>query len=474
MSSSTALAEKMKTETPTNTTINPATGEEIKTYKLQSGLEAAQTVDEAHEAFLKWREKPVSGRADIIRQIAAALKNNKDRMARMMTLEMGKPLELGKGEVESCIAICEYTADHCPARLKEEKREIPGGYGIITYQPLGVILAIEPWNFPLYQVIRYAIPNLLAGNTSVLKHAKNVWGCATIISEIFKEAGLPDGAFGLLFIENDEVEAIIANEKIRGVTLTGSAEAGKIVSKLASENLKKSLLELGGSDPYIVLEDADLNEAIMVCIKARIVNGGQTCTSAKRFIVMDEVYDEFRKKFVAAMKMVKYGDPNDPANDMGPLAREDLRDSLHEQVTSSIEKGAKCLLGGNIPEGEGYYYPPTVLEDVKPGMPAYDDELFGPVASLFRVSSEEEAIRIANDHKYGLGGGIFSRNIERATEIARTKIDTGMVNINTYSLAKPNMPFGGVKASGFGREHGGFGVREFVNVKSISVKSADK
>lgn len=472
MAPTNALAEQLKT--PTNTTINPATGEEIKTYSFQSALEAAQTVDEAHNAFLTWREKPVSERADHIRKIAEALKNNKDKMAEMMTLEMGKPLELGKGEVDSCIAICEYTAEHGPARLEEEKREIPGGYGIITYQPIGVLLAIEPWNFPLYQVIRYCIPNLMAGNTSVLKHAKNVWGCATVIKEIFSEAGLPDGCFNLLFVENDEIEAIIANDKIRGVTLTGSAAAGKIVSKLASENLKKSVLELGGSDPYIVLEDADMDEAIKVCVKARIVNGGQTCTSAKRFIVLDQVYDEFRDKFVEAMKQVKFGDPNDADNDMGPLARKDLREDLQEQVSQSIDKGAKCLIGGEIPEGKGYYYPPTVLEDVKPGMPAYDDELFGPVATLFRVRDEDEAIRIANDHKYGLGGGVFSKDIERATNIARTKIDTGMVNINTYSLAKPNMPFGGVKSSGFGREHGGFGIREFVNIKSISVKDPDQ
>lgn len=452
-----------------NVTINPATEEEIDHHHLHTRNEAQTLVTKAHEAFMKWRDVPINQRAEKVKKIAEALENNKDIFAAMMTKEMGKPIKQSFKEVDVCIAICNYTAEHCPARLEDEEREIENGRGLITYQPIGVILAIEPWNFPLYQVIRYAIPNLLAGNTSLLKHAKNVWGTAKLIDKTFKQAGLPDGCFDLLFIENETVEDIIANDYIKGVTLTGSAAAGSAVAKLAGNHIKKSVLELGGSDPYIILEDAPINDVVKTCVQGRLVNNGQTCTAAKRFIILDEVYDKFRGRFIAMMSAASYGDPTDEATRLGPMARADLREDLHKQVLQSIKKGATCALGGELPEGKGFYYPPTVLENVAPGMPAYDDELFGPVASLIRAKDEEDAIRIANDHKYGLGGGIFTGDQARGIDIARTKIETGMMNVNGYNLAQPNMPFGGIKQSGYGREHGGFGVREFVNIKSVII-----
>ena len=466
----TALENILETHRSTdNITINPATEEELHHYHLQSEKEALLLIDKTHEAFLSWRQTSLEHRADIIRAIAKSLERNKACLSESITKEMGKPITEAKAEVDVAIAICHYTADHCPEYLRDETREIEGGRGLITYQPLGVLLAIEPWNFPLYQVIRYSIPNILAGNTSLLKHAKNVWGTAILIDKIYKEAGLPDGVFELLFIENETVEAIIADERIRGVTLTGSAAAGRIVAQQAAAHLKKSVLELGGSDPYIILEDAPINSIIKSCVEGRLNNNGQTCVAAKRFIIVDEIYEQFRDRFLAVMKAARYGDPLDEKTRLGPMARADLREDLHKQVTQSIEKGATCLTGGEIPEGKGYYYPPTVLENVAPGQPAYDDELFGPVAALIRAKDEADAIRIANDHKYGLGGGIYTSDVERGIAIARTKIDTGMMNVNGYNLALPNMPFGGVKQSGYGREHGSFGVREFVNIKSVII-----
>lgn len=466
----TALETIIETHKKTdNITINPVTEEKIDCHHLQTSSEAQVLIEKAHEAFLSWRQVDLNKRADIIRKIAKSLANNKDCLAKMMTEEMGKPISQSKSEVDVCIAICNYTADHCPERLQDKERPVEGGRGLITYQPIGVILAIEPWNFPLYQVIRYSIPNLLAGNTSLLKHAKNVWGTAKLIDKVFKQAGLPNGCFDLLFIENEMVEDIIKDDRIRGVTLTGSAGAGRAVAKIAAENLKKSVLELGGSDPYIILGDADINKAVKTCVQARLNNAGQTCVAAKRFIIVDEVYDKFRDRFKAIMSATKYGDPEDDNTKLGPLARKDLRDDLHEQVKQSIAKGARCILGGEMPDGKGFYYPPTILENVTPGMPAYDGELFGPVATLIRAKDEADAIRIANDHKYGLGGGIFTKDVEHGIDIARTKIDTGMMNVNGYNLALPNMPFGGVKESGYGREHGGYGVREFVNIKSVVI-----
>jgi len=448
--------------------INPATEEVISRYDCQSQTDAEAVVDTAHNAFLTWRDTSIEARSKIIDSMGQIITQNKNEIAAMITEQMGKPIEQAKSEVDLCIAICEYTQKHGPAFLQAEHREANAGKGTIVYQPLGVILAMQPWNFPLYQVIRYSIPNILAGNTTVLKHSELCWGTAAKIAEMYTAAGLPEGVFNVVYVNNEIADALVEHKHIKGVTLTGSAEAGKIVAKKAGAHLKKTVLELGGSDPYIILDDANIKSAIAACVNGRINNGGQTCVAAKRFIVSESIFDDFKNKFVQAMENVSYGDPTNVDNQMGPMSSKAGREKLHNQVEESISQGAKCLVGGKIPNKTGYYYPATVLENAKPGMPAYDDELFGPVAVLFKVKNDQEAIKLANDHRYGLGGGVFSENISRAKQVAE-QIETGMVNINGYALAQPNMPFGGVKESGYGREHGGFGIREFVNIKSIVV-----
>ena len=450
-------------------TINPSTGDIIKEYPIQTKAEVETIVQNAHEAFMKWQKTDMSHRSELILKIAVLLEDNKEELATLMANEMGKPISQGVGEVERCIAICEYTANEDYKVLADEERPLNGGKkGLITYQPIGVILGIQPWNFPLYQVIRYAVPNLMAGNAVLLKHAKNVWGMAERIKEIFEQAKVPEGLFGVLFSENEDITAIIEDDLVRGVTLTGSAKAGQDVAAKAGKNLKKTVLELGGSDPYIVLDNENMETIIETCLKGRVNNAGQTCIAAKRFIVLEDIYDEFKEKFVMAMQSVEYGDPTKEDTQMGPIAREDLRDNLHKQVQDSIDKGAVCLVGGEVPKGKGFFYPATILENLTSDMPAYNDELFGPVASLFRVKNEDEAIMLANDHKYGLGGGVFCADESRAINVAK-KIDTGMVSVNGYFGSQPNLPFGGVKQSGYGREHGGFGIKEFTNIKSIYV-----
>ncbi len=453
----------------TNQTINPATEEVIETYEVATDAQAQDIVDASHKAFLAWRGTTFDQRADILRAIAARLRERKDDLKALMTREMGKPIAQGGDEVELCAAICEYTADHGAKALADEERPLDGGRALVTYQPIGVILGIQPWNFPLYQVVRYSIANLMAGNSVLLKHASNVWGCALELESIYRAAGLPENVFRVLLIEGKQASALIEHKHVRGVTLTGSPSAGRKVAAKAGECLKKTVMELGSNDAYLVLGDADIETAVATCAQARIINNGETCVAAKRFIVVESIYSQFRDAFVEKMKQIEYGDPTDPDTQLGPIARKDLREKLHKGVRDSIDKGATCALGGTLPEGTGFFYPATVLEDVKPGMPAYDEELFGPAAALIKVADEDEAIRVANDSRYGLGGGIFSRDEERAVRIARDLFDTGMVNINGYRLAQPQLPFGGVKDSGYGREHGGFGVKEFINAKAIMI-----
>ncbi|MDX1782961.1 MAG: aldehyde dehydrogenase family protein, partial [Aequorivita vladivostokensis] len=326
---------------------------------------------------------------------------------------------------------------------------------------------IQPWNFPVYQVIRYSIANLMAGNGILLKHAENVTGTGLMLQKIYEDAGLPKHLFTVLKITHDQSDKIIKHELVRGVTLTGSPDAGRTIAKKAGAALKKTVMELGSNDAYIVLEDADLELAVKMCVRGRIYNNGETCVAAKRFVVVDKIYDEFRDAYVEQMKKITHGDPTDKDSKIGPMARKDLRETLHEQVEKSVKKGAKILCGGEMPKGNGFFYPATILDNVKPGQPAYDDELFGPVASLIRAKDEDDAMRIANDSRYGLGGGIFSKDEKKAIDLASKYFDTGMVFINSFGLAQPNMPFGGVKNSGYGREHGGFGMKEFVNEKAI-------
>ena len=332
-----------------------------------------------------------------------------------------------------------------------------------------MIYGIQPWNFPAYQAVRYAVANLMAGNGVLLKHAEICTGSGLFLRDIFEEAGLPKNLFTVMLIDHDQSDDLIAHKLVRGVTMTGSAKAGSIIAAKAGEHLKKTVMELGSNDAYLVLEDADLDVAIKTCVAGRIYNNGQTCVNAKRFIVADKVYDAFVDGYIKAMGEVKLGDPTKEDTDLGPMARADLRDTLHEQVEESVANGAKIAVGGKMPEGKGCYYPATVLTEVAPGQPAYDDELFGPVASVIRAKDDEDAMRIANDSRYGLGGGIFSKDEARARELAKQHFDTGMVFINHFNLATPEMPFGGVKDSGYGREHGGFGMTEFVNAKAIAL-----
>ncbi len=449
------------------TTINPATEEKIATYTRMSDEEVAQAIEACHEAFEKWRFVSPEERAATIRAIGQTLRDNREELAALMTEEVGKLIGDSRSEVDLCAAIFDFTAEQGPGELADEERDIPGGTGVVAYSPIGVIYGIQPWNFPSYQVVRYAIANLMAGNGILLKHASICTGSGLLLRDLFEKAGLPKSLFTVLMIDHDQSNAVIANDLVRGVTLTGSDVAGRTVAQKAAENLKKTVLELGSNDAYIVLDDADLDVAVESCAQGRIYNNGQTCVNAKRFIVTEANYDQFVERFTERMKSFEMGDPTEEETGLGPMASEDLRDKLARQVDESIEKGARALCGGEVPDRNGAYYPATVLVDVKPGQPAYDDELFGPVASVIKAKDDEDAMRIANDSRYGLGGGIFSKDTKRARKLASQHFDTGMVCINTYNLAIPNMPFGGVKDSGYGREHGGFGMKEFVNAKSL-------
>ncbi|QCZ94995.1 NAD-dependent succinate-semialdehyde dehydrogenase [Salinimonas iocasae] len=450
-------------------TINPATEQTLKSYTLLSTDDAKKAVDASHEAFTSWRKTSLAERSKLFNALADKIDERADEIVELMIEEMGKVKAQGYQEVELCAGICRYTAENAESQLADEKREYEGGNAIISYQPIGVILGIQPWNFPLYQVIRYSVPNIMAGNTTVLKHADNVFGMAEMIQDLYEQAGFPKNVYQSLLISGETASELIQHDKVRGVTFTGSDKVGKKVGENAGSQSKKSVLELGSNDAFIVLEDADIETAVEACVQGRVINNGETCVSAKRFIITDKIYDKFRDAYVQQFKNLKVGDPRAEDTDVGPMARKDLRDKLNDQVQESIKKGATCTLGGDMNSDTGYYYPLTILEDVKPGMPAYDDELFGPVASFIRAKDDGDAMRIANDSRYGLGGGIFSSDQERAIELARTEFDTGMVNINGYSLAQPNLPFGGVKESGYGREHGGFGIKEFVNIKTIFI-----
>lgn len=452
------------------TTVNPATGEDIKNYDYMSNDEVNKIVDASHNAFLEWRTVSHEERGRVIKTIGDKLMEYKEELSKLMTEERGKLYGQSQQEVDLCKAICDYTAENGVAALADDERDIESmKKGIVTYQPIGVIYGMQPWNFPAYQVFRYAIANLMAGNSVLLKHAANVTGSGLLIEKIFHESELPNDLFRTILIDHDQSEKLIENDKVRGVTLTGSDAAGRIVGQQAAKAIKKSVLELGSNDAFIVLEDADIETAVETCTQARLVNNGETCVAAKRFIVVDSVYDEFRKRIVEKFEGTKSGDPMDDSSDIGPLARADLRDQLHEQVEQSVAKGATIAVGGKVPEGKGSFYPATILENVEKGQPAYDDELFGPVASLIRAKDDDDAMRIANDSRYGLGGAIFSKDEEKAIRLASEQFDTGMVYINGYGLANPALPFGGVKNSGYGREHGGFGIKEFVNIKAVHV-----
>jgi succinate-semialdehyde dehydrogenase / glutarate-semialdehyde dehydrogenase len=451
------------------TTVNPATEEEIQTYDMMSEDEATARLEACHAAFLKWRELTHEERAPYLTKIATKLRDNADELAALMTQETGKLLKDGHSEVEICAAIFDYTAKNGPDALADEERThgADGKRGVVSYQPIGVIYSIQPWNFPLYQPVRVLAANLMAGNGCVLKHASICTGSGLRLRELCIEAGLPEDLFQVILIDHDTSDKLIEHPKVRGVTMTGSDGAGRHIGSVAAKALKKTVLELGSNDAYLVLEDADIDVAVKYSVMGRLYNNGETCVSAKRFVVTDKVYDAFVEAFAKQMGEITMGDPTDEASQLGPLSSQEQFDTVKDQVDKSVAKGAKVLCGGEAPDRKGAYYPATVLADVTPGMPAYDDEIFGPVAAVIRAKDDVDAMRIANDSRYGLGGGIFSRDEERALKLARDHFDTGMVRINSFGAADPNMPFGGGKDSGYGREHGGFGMKEFVNVKAI-------
>ena len=450
--------------------INPATDAEIKSYKEMELSEIEEIISSADKAFNEWHRSSLSTRSQMLKKAGGILRKDKEMHSRLMTEEMGKPIAQSRSEVEKCAWLCDYFADNGGEFLKDRIVESDASKSFVTFQPLGVVLAVMPWNFPYWQVFRFAVPGLMAGNAGVLKHASNVSGCALAIEGVFREAGFPVNLFRALIVSSKKMEKVIELEKIRAVTLTGSVPAGKAVASKAGSLIKKTVLELGGSDPYVVLEDADLETAAETCVTSRLLNGGQSCIAAKRFIIVEKVYDEFRDLFVEKMKAKKMGDPFDESNDLGPQATKSLRDDLHDQVKRSIDKGAKLLLGGMIPESKGAYYPPTVLENVKEGMAAYDEELFGPVASLIKAKNEVDAVRIANDSIFGLGAAVFTNNIKRGERIAREELNAGNCFVNAFVKSDPRLPFGGVKESGYGRELSWFGIQEFVNIKTVYVK----
>lgn len=449
-------------------TFNPATNKKLKEYPLLTDEEIKKKISHANDAFQIWQNTSIYERSALMRKAANVLENNKMSYAEMMTLEMGKTFSSAISEVEKCVWVCNYYAANAEKFLKDEIVETDAYKSYITYRPLGVVLAVMPWNYPLWQVFRFAAPSLMAGNVGVLKHASNVPGCAMMIQEVFEKAGFPDNCFTSLIIKSAQVKSIIENPIVKACTLTGGGPAGESVAAISGANVKKTVLELGGSDPYIVLEDADLELAADQCMKSRLLNAGQSCIGAKRFIVVEKVYDEFLTLFKEKMEHAIMGYPMQ-AVDLGPLARHDLRDEVHQQVIESIEKGAELILGGHIPDHEGAYYPPTILVNVRPGMPAYDDEIFGPVAAVIKVSDKEEAIRVANDSKFGLGACVFTRDLAKGEEIAKYHLQAGCCFVNAFVKSDPRLPFGGIKTSGFGRELSEYGIKEFVNIKTVWV-----
>ncbi len=450
--------------------VNPTTGETIKEYEEMTPEEVKDAIEKSHQAFLGWRRTSFAERAKLMKKAARILRDKAEDYARLMAEEMGKPMKSGRSEAEKCAWGCDYYADNAEKFLQPEVIDTDSSKSFVTFQPLGVVLAIMPWNFPFWQVFRFAAPALMAGNAALLKHASNVPGCALAIEDIFRKADFPANIFRTLLIGSNQVEAIIQNPLVKAATLTGSIDAGRAVSRKAGEMIKKTVLELGGSDPYIILEDADLEAAVTACVTSRLTNSGQSCIAAKRFVVVESQRERFEELFVERVRAEKTGDPMEEDTTVGPLARHDLRDDLHRQVLESMEKGAKCLLGGKIPEGKGAFYPPTVLTSVKRGMPAYDEELFGPVAAIIPVKDEEEAIRVANDSRFGLGAAVFTGDVAKGERIAANEIEAGCCFVNAVVRSDPRLPFGGVKDSGYGRELSHYGIKEFVNIKTVFVK----
>jgi succinate-semialdehyde dehydrogenase/glutarate-semialdehyde dehydrogenase len=452
------------------TSVNPVNGKVLKKYHSHTAKQVEQKIVQTHKAWLKWRNSPHEERSKLLTNMARVLHTRKSEFAILMALEMGKPVNQGVSEIEKCASVCAYYAANASKYLSDQVIETDASKSFVTFQPIGVVLAVMPWNFPFWQVFRFLAPALAVGNCGVLKHASNVPGCAMAIEEVVHQAGFPDHVFQSLMVNNTMVEKIIENPLIQAVTLTGSTNAGKMVAQKAASLIKKTVLELGGSDAYVVLADADLEHAAEICVNSRIINSGQSCIAAKRFVVVKSVEKEFTQLFLNKMKAKKLGDPLDVNTAIGPQARIDLRNQLHEQVKLSIKKGAKCILGGSLPKGKNAFYPATILTKVKPGMPAYDQELFGPVASIITAKDEADAIRKANDSTFGLGSALFTKDKAKGESIAATQLQAGACFVNSLVKSDPRLPFGGIKQSGYGRELGLFGIHEFVNIKTVFVQ----
>jgi succinate-semialdehyde dehydrogenase/glutarate-semialdehyde dehydrogenase len=450
--------------------INPANGTQIKSYNELSPEAVSEKIEQVDTAWQSWKRSNFETRSQLLKNLSETLLSRKQELAELIADEMGKPVKQGLAEIEKCAGCCVYYAERGPGHLADRIVRTEATKSFVTFQPLGVILAIMPWNFPFYQVFRFLAPALAAGNCGVLKHASNVPGCALAIEEVVREAGFPDNVFQTLLVGSKMIDSILENPKIVAVTLTGSNNAGIAVARKAGSLLKKVVLELGGSDAYVVLADADLELAAEVCTESRLTNSGQSCIAAKRFIVEEAVEEEFTRLFLKKMQSKVLGDPRDPNTDIGPQSRADLRDDLHKQVRESIEKGAVCLLGGQIPPGNNAFYPATILNKVKPGMPAYNEELFGPVAAIITAKDETDAIRIANDNQFGLGSAVFTTNLIKGERIAKYELDSGSSYVNARVQSDSRLPFGGIKNSGYGRELADFGIHEFVNIKTIYIK----
>ena len=450
-------------------TINPANNQLVKSFDEYSSEKVSQIIEEAQTTYLTWREKSVAEKSKLMFKAAEVLRNNKKKYAEIMTLEMGKPITQAAAEVEKCAWVCDYYAENAELFLSEEFIQTDASESYVRFDPIGIVLAVMPWNFPFWQVFRFAAPSLMAGNVALLKHASNVPMCALAIEEIFTEAGFPENVFNTLLIGSKQVDAVTKNPFVKAATLTGSEPAGRSIASASGKELKKTVMELGGSDPFIILKDADIEEAVSVGVTARILNNGQSCIAAKRFIMVEDIADEYESKYVERMKQLIVGDPMDGKTELGPIAREDLLEELDWQVQETVKQSGRILTGGNRIKREGAFYQPTVLSNVKKGMLAYSEELFGPVAIMIRVKDENEAIQIANDTSFGLGASIWTNNTDKAKELAK-QVDSGAVFINGLVKSDPRLPFGGVKSSGYGRELSHYGIKEFANIKTVWIK----
>lgn len=452
-------------------TIDPTAGQPLREFQDHSHEDVEHRLEETFAAWREWSRFDPLERVPVMRELARLLEDQREDHARRIVREMGKPISQARNEIDKCARTCLHFAEHAPRMLAPQPESTDSEKSYVAFRPLGPVLGVMPWNFPYWQVFRFAVPTLMAGNAVLVKHAENVPACAQAIEQLFEEAGFPRRVVTNLRVHKDQVERVISDDRVAAVTLTGSLEAGKAVAQVAGQHLKKSVLELGGSDPYLILEDCDLEQTVKICVQSRMDNSGQSCIAAKRFIVMDAVRDEFEDKLAAAMSAQILGDPNHEATQVGPLAREDLRERLHEQVEKSVGDGARVLTGAKVPDGPGFYYPPTVLTDVRPGMPAFDEELFGPVAAVVPAQTQDEAVALANQSAYGLGAAVFTGDVTTGERLARDALEAGVVCVNDHVRSDPRLPFGGVKKSGYGRELSYFGLWEFMNIKSVNVMS---